>query len=345
MRDLARRSRLERPQAAGRGVRVVHGVHRVGDRLDAEIVGAFRDVDDRIGRRLAAVEHERARALPVAHRRAALPAVEAVIRALPLGDRGPARKSSAAGTSTRAVGKASAVPFHTWAASSSRRAPPDRGRNGWKPRPQGIASGPRFSIASVSRSASPATAIVCRPRYRHGQSGVGSRSYVSAQLASRRSVTCHAACQPWPWIAWGEPATFCASRRDDPLKLKRPFSMRFENGISGKWQQRTAGRPATRRLRHGLQHGHAVKGAGEKAAAERRRDADVPAAVAQLERVAHVSAELDRHPDRRARFRQRDDVAGDGLAVDDEAAHAAAAAARDFAPRSRSGRRGTRGAC
>src|SRR5688572_33038105 len=86
------------------------------------------------------------------------------------------------------------------------------------------------------------------------------------------------------------------------------------------------GAPGPRCLRDGLQHGQAVERAGEQAAAEQGRDAEAPAAVAQLERVVHASAEFDCHPDRRARFRQRDEIAGDGVSVDDETVHPAAAA-------------------
>ena len=138
---------------------------------------------------------------------------------------------------------------------------------------------------------------------------------------------------------------FCASRMGDPLKLKRPFSMRFENGINGKWQQRTAGCPA-----HGACTTGCSTGTPSKEQARRLPPSDgatrsVPAAVAQLERVAHASAELDRHPDRRARFRERDDVAGDGLVRRRRGCARRGRCERDFAPRSRSGRRETRGAC
>ena len=318
-------SSVHRP--LGRGIRLVHRIHRVGDRLDAEIVGARRDVDDRKARRLAASSTLSARAPRSASSRG-LPAVEAVIGSLPLGDARPVAKIERRGNVHACPRKRAGVSVPDLGRLQLDARAARRGRNGWKPRPQGIASTPGSRWRASGEAHRPQPRSSAGPRYRHGQSGAGSCWYVSAQRASSRSATCHAACQPWPWIACGEPATFGASRIDASFKTEAAVL----DAVRERDQRNVAAArgpaPRAHRLGDRLQHGHAVKLTSEKAAAERRRDAELPASVAQLERVAHVSAELDLHPDRRARFRERDDIADDGLAVDDHAAHAAACAFR-----------------
>src|SRR6185312_13194852 len=146
-----------------------------------------------------------------------------------------AEKSHSRGTATRSSGSCVASLRHTPSAAKASVVAPSRGKYGCQPRPNGNGASSSLRIVIVTASVAPPSRAtspqhwVAENRHGHARAASPSASWRSASVAAcgSRRVTCHARCQPTPWIACGWSPKLRASAYVRPANASRASRMRL----------------------------------------------------------------------------------------------------------------------